>query len=545
MPESGNHQYLSFGDALFLYVEREGIPINVAAVCTFDGEIPLDAARRFVEMKIRLIPRYRQRVVTPPLNLGLPSWEYDPDFHIGNHVREVRLKRGTEAEFKDVAGDILSVNLDRRRPLWDLTLVRGLKGNRTGFVLRIHHCLADGISGVGLLNALLDPSPAVPRLPKRSPRFQVPRPRDSCTLLMDGLLNTCFSAVNRVLTMHSELLGVAQQVASGGKGLRAASGVASGFGADARIPSISDLWHLMPETLRPIERLPFNVVCRGPQRYRWAEIAMPEIKAIKDFFGATVNDVILSLVTATFRRYVELHGTHVQGRLLRIVVPVNVRGTGEVQKLGNQITFLPVAIPLDIRDPQRLVAAVRERMAFLKSIHLAEAVGMAGTLITSVPTTVQALAGPYASLLPVSFCNLICTNVPGPQMPLYLLGHKMLSMYPYVPIGGEMGINCAILSYNGVAYIGFIGDTHAAPDLERLEDCLKDSVEEMRRSITVRAPRPERKVRPRPKPKRKAASVKRHPEKTAQAAATRRGSGLESGPAGAPSQDEIRLGVGA
>jgi diacylglycerol O-acyltransferase len=274
---------------------------------------------------------------------------------------------------------------------------------------------------------------------------------------------------------------------------------------------------------------------------------MPEIKAMKQFFGATVNDVILSLVTATFRRYVELHGTHVQGRLLRIVVPVNVRGTAEAQKLGNQITFLPVAIPLDVRDPQELVAAVRERMAFLKSIHLAEAVGMAGTLISSVPTTVQALAGPYASLLPVSFCNLICTNVPGPQMPLYLLGHKMLSMYPYVPIGGEMGINCAILTYNGVAYIGFIGDTHAAPDLHRLEDCLKESLEEMRRSIPVRIPRPERKVTPRPKakPKRKAASVKRRPEKTAQGAAAGRGNGVDSGSAVAPSPNEIRLGVGA
>src|SRR5262249_19782666 len=143
-------------DALFLYLERAGMPLNIASVSIFDGPIPFEACLRSIESKLPLLPRYTQRIVALPLDVGFPSWERDPEFDIRNHVRDLGLKRGTERELKAVTSKIFSTVMDRRRPLWDLILVRGLRGGRTALVTRVHHCLADGIAGIGLMSTLLD-----------------------------------------------------------------------------------------------------------------------------------------------------------------------------------------------------------------------------------------------------------------------------------------------------------------------------------------------------------------------------------------------------
>ncbi len=197
--------------------------------------------------------------------------------------------------------------------------------------------------------------------------------------------------------------------------------------------------------------------------------------------------MLLALVTATIRRYCELHGDRVRGKLLRIMVPVNLRSNTSTSELGNRISLVPVTIPLDIRQPKKLLAGVHKRTEFLKRMHAAELVSLAGGLIGMFPTSLQGMAGPLASRLPITPFNLVCTNVPGPQGPLYLLGHKMLHCYPYVPVGGEMAVNCAILSYNKTAYFGFSGDTHAAPDLRRLEKLLQESFIELRNAVGLRA----------------------------------------------------------
>jgi diacylglycerol O-acyltransferase len=197
-------------------------------------------------------------------------------------------------------------------------------------------------------------------------------------------------------------------------------------------------------------------------------------------------------VTSAIRRYAELHGVPVKGRLLRIIVPVSVRGKGDVTDLGNRITFLPLTIPLDIRNPIELIAAIRERLAFLKNVHVAELVSLAGTLLGTIPPPAQALAGPIASQLPLSLCNTICTNVPGPKVPLYLIGHRMLACYPYVATSSDLGMNCAILTYNGTAYFGFTGDVHAMPDVERLGKFLRMSFAELRKAVAIRAARSDR-----------------------------------------------------
>jgi diacylglycerol O-acyltransferase / wax synthase len=466
--EHGNS--FSWGDALFLYLERPGQPLSIGSVSIFEGAIPLKTCRDFVESKLPLIPRYRQHVVFPPLNLGLPSWQFDPNFDIRNHVRQITLKQGTENDLKKIASEILSTSLDRQRPLWDITLVRGLEGGRTGLVARIHHCLADGIAGVELMTVLMNPSREMPVIPKHKPVFQAPAHRDAGAELIDGLVKSYFSAVKGALTLQSEALQIAQEAIANPTG------------------PLSDLLNIMPELATPSDRLPFNIVCQGPQKFAWTEIPMAEIQAVRHSCGATVNDVILTVVTAAIRRYSELRGVRVKERSARIMIPVNIRANGDAKQLGNRILFIPISIPLDVRDPQKLLAFVRERTEYLKRARAAEFVGFAGGMVSTIPTAILAAIAPLASQLPLSLCNTICTNVPGPPIPVYLLGRKMLSWYPYVPIGGEMGFNCAILSYNGTAYFGFTCDANAVPDPEHLEKFVDKSFAELRSSSRAAKP---------------------------------------------------------
>jgi len=499
MSDSQPKNSFSWGDALFLYIERPGQPLSIACVSTFEGNISLKACRDLVESKLPLIPRYRQHVVFPPLHLGLPSWQFDPNFDIRNHIRQVTLRNGTDADLKALASSIISTHLDRQRPLWDITLVRGLEGNRTGMIARIHHCLADGIAGVGIMNVLMDTSPVAQKVNKTKLPAQPPHPhRDAGAALLDSLTKSYFSAVKGALTLHSEALHLAE-----------------GIMASSSEP-LTDLMTIMPEIVAPADRLPFNVVCYGPQKFGWTEIGMAEIKEIKNRCGGTVNDVLLTVVAAALRRYSELRGVRVRGRSARVMIPVNIRGGENVSDLGNRISFAPVTLPLDIRDPLKLFAFVRQRTEYLKRVRAAELVGFAGGLFATLPTAFWAAIGPLASQLPLSLCNIICTNVPGPQMPLYLLGHKMLAWYPYVPIGGELGTNWAILSYNGKAYFGFSCDVGAVPDPENLEKFVEVSFAELCKSAKhVKAPeegaqqsQPERTPQvPRPKRQRAARMI--------------------------------------
>jgi diacylglycerol O-acyltransferase len=462
---------LTWGDTVFLHLEREGMPLNVASVCTFEGEFPLNDCLQFIESKLPLLPRYMKHVMPAPFGLGLPSWEFDPEFDLRRHVREVKLRYGTENELKAIAGKLFSTVMDRRHPLWDITVVRGLKGNRTGIILRMHHCLVDGIAGVGLMNVLLDASPEAPRLPKRKLKFRVPPRRDALSSLTAGFVDSYSDFVKRILSAMTDLVTMAERAAATG----------------GELPP-KEFASLFPEITAFTQRLRFNVIYQGPQKFAYTQIPLADVKAIRQKCGSSVNDVILSIMTATIRRYCELHGDPVRGRLLRMMVPVNLRGGESPSELGNRISLVPVTVPLNIRQPRKLLAAVHKRTEFLKRVHAAELVSLAGGLIGMFPISVQGMAGPIASQLPITPFNLVCTNVPGPQFPLYLLGHKLLDWYPYVPVGGEMAVNCAILSYNGTVYFGFSGDVHAAPDLKRMEKLLQASFTELREAVGLRPP---------------------------------------------------------
>jgi len=468
-----NNNSLSFGDALFLYLERDGMPLHIASVTVFDGAIEFEDFIHFVESRIDVVPRYRQRVQIPPLNLGLPTWTQDVTFDLRNHIREVRLARSATPAFKEMAARILSQTMDHSRPLWDLTLVHGLPHNQTGLIIRVHHCLADGLAGIGLMNALMDPNPLLERSSKRPEHAASPQATEPS--LLDTLIHSSLSAVQQLLSAHSEVLTFAETL------LKPRNGHGTGKESASQLTSQFD--QFLPGVASPAERLPFNTVCRGPQKFHWAEIPLDKIKEVKNACGATVNDVALATIASVVRRYAQSHGVHVEGRSVRIVVPVSVRAQEDAGQLGNRITFLPVTLPLDVTRPKQLMAVVREQMAILKEARLAEMVGFAGTLLGTIPTPLQALLGPLVSQLPLSVCNLIFTNVRGSESPLYLLGRKMIACYPYVPIGGEMGMNCAMLTYNGTAYFGFTGDVNAVPDLARLEKMLAASFAELKRSL--------------------------------------------------------------
>ena len=288
---------------------------------------------------------------------------------------------------------------------------------------------------------------------------------------MGGLTSSYSNFMERILSGWADVLNITERTLG-----------------NAENPPSEELSSLMPEITAPTERLRFNVLYRGPQKFACTEIPLAEVKAIRHACGISINDVLLALVTATIRRYCEVHGDSVKGRLLRIMVPVNLRGNGNSNDLGNRISLVAVTIPLDIRPPKKLLAEVHRRTEFLKRTHAAELVGLAGGLLGILPSPVQAFAGPMISQVPFTPFNMVCTNVPGPQFPLYVLGHKMVHWYPYVPIGGELALNCAILSYNGMVSFGFSGDANITPDMTRFEKLVQSNFVELRTAAGVKPP---------------------------------------------------------
>jgi diacylglycerol O-acyltransferase len=468
---------LTADDAAFLYLETKEMPLHIGSVSIFDGPIPFEACLEFVESRLPLIPRYRQRIVVPPYHVGHPTWEPDPDFDIHNHVHHAQLKRGTLAALQAFSGRLFSQIMDRNRPLWDMTLVDGLSGGRSVLISRVHHCLVDGVSGVGLLNILLDP--ALTPNEHRGQKHHVPPLPGPAASLADALATSYSELVERILSAQAAALNVAQSLVS-----------------DQALRGFDQLLRLAPELLTPVERLPFNQPCRGPRKVTWSEASIPDVKAIREKCGGTLNDVVLTVVTSAVRRYVELHGAPVKNKLLRLMVPVNLRRDQNHTGLGNRVSMLPVSIPLDIRDPVELLDAIRQRTEALKSARVADFIHLFSMWMGATPAPLQALMGPLSSLLPVPAFNMVCTNVPGPQFPLRILGREMLTYYPYVPIGNEMGVGCAIQSYNQKLYFGLTADVEAAPDVARLKRFLDQAFQELRRAAGVAPPvrrRPRRK----------------------------------------------------
>ena len=466
---------LSAADAAFLYLERKEIPLAIACVTIFDGPIPFDEFVAKVASKLPQVPRYQQVVMMPSLNMGLPTWEDDRHFDIHRHVFRVVLDPpGGQAEFEALAGRIFSQTLDRSKPLWEIYVVDGLKDKRGALIWRLHHALADGISANRLLELFLDTTP------EGSPAFLKPRqrrPAASDSAPTGGLAGVVHTAVDGLISTERGLLGFAQALLG-----------------DPKRDGSTNLLRLLPELLMSVERLPFNKPCGKHRKFCWADFDMAEVKAIREAVGGRVNDVILAVLTRALARYVKLHGQSTVNRFVRIVCPVNLRKPGQEESLGNQISFMPVALPMGVRDPVELLRAVAARTETMKSSGAAALLGLVAAGIAKAPPPLQALFwwGLPEVIFPVPLLNMICTNVPGPPVPLYALGRRMIAAYPQVPTGYELGVNVAVASYDGKLFFGLIADAEAASDVNRLRDFLYVSFQELSRAArklgTVRAP---------------------------------------------------------
>ena len=468
---------LSGADAAFLYLERKEIPLNIACVALFDGPIPFREFVANIESKLDLIPRYRQVAIPPPLNIGYPTWEADPQFDIHRHIFRVRLEKpGGEAELEALAGRLLSQVLDRSKPLWEIHLVEGLGDGRGALIARIHHALADGVAGAALLRIMLDPTPESSHALRRpGPRGKPQGPASARAehTLAEQVGGAIQSALENVVAAEAGLLSLAE-------------GLLSDRGKNA----LQELATLLPEWLIPPERFVFNKPCSGDRKFCWTEADFAQVQAIRAAFGGTVNDCLLSVVVRAIARYIRLHGEKVDGRFLRVVCPVNLRCGEQGESMGNRITFLPVVLPLDVSGPVQMLHAVASRMEIMKSVHAAELIAIAGSCLGTAPAPMQELFWRGIPLvpLPLPLLNLICTNVPGSPAALYTVGRRMVASYPHVPTGYELGLGVAVQSYDGKLFFGLTADAHVAPDVARLRDYVRVSFEELVKATARKQP---------------------------------------------------------
>jgi WS/DGAT/MGAT family acyltransferase len=456
-----NHR-LGPEDNSFLIYDTEASPMNIGAVSVFAGDIARDEFIEYVRSKMHLVPRYEQIVVPTPFGIGRPTWEFDPNFDVNRHIHEVLLEPpGTLDQLFTTAARIHEGRLARDRPLWEIHLVRGLEGGNTGMVAKVHHCMVDGVGGMSLLMIVLDPSPEyhveVPQ------DYTPPRVPDGFTRISDAFFDMLSEGLDAVTNVEERILDIGTP--AGADWLRM-------MGASMRTA--------LPYFLFPAKKAPFNKPFSGGRSMTGLAATLDEVNGIRQVTGGTINDVAVSVVGGAVSSYLEKHGEDVSRRIIRIFTPVNIRRKTEEGTLGNRISMLLVEVPADVKDPLMRLDVVREQTARLKRERVSDGVEVLSSAVFTLPTNVSKALVDMGALPLDRMGNMVCTNVPGPRFPLYTMGHEMLSMYPITPIGWEMGIGCAITSYNGTLYVGLNADTGAAPDADLLRDCLIQSYVELR-----------------------------------------------------------------
>jgi diacylglycerol O-acyltransferase len=469
MSQIESRRRMTGADAMFLYFERKEMPLHIGCVAILDG--PFDGeSERLIEARLPEIPRYRQRVMFSPLNLTHPCWEDDPEFDIRNHITHTRLDPpGTEQQLSELSGRVFTELMDRNKPLWDLTVVDGLEGGRSALIIRLHHSLVDGISGVGLINIMFDPTKE-PRRAEPKP-FEAPPLPEAGEVLVDGLSSFWVETASRLIGAELGVLRLFQA-----------------FTGETGSTSLRSLLATMPDLMRRSQRLPFNGPCSGVRGHCWTTFPFAEARVIRSALGGTINDVILTTVTGAVSRYVTAHREPVKDRFVRLLIPVNLRSGETNGGAGNEISMLPLSLPLDIADPAERIKAVTLRSSAMKSARIADIVALIGTWVGWMPPAMQqSLAATPFLPQPVFTFNMVCTNVPGPMVPLYANGRELLTYYPHVPCGSEVGISVAISSYNQNLYYGVTYDAQAAPDGELFRDLLIESYEELRAAAGIPA----------------------------------------------------------
>lgn len=429
-------------DASFLHLERSGAHMHVASTIIFEGEPPTHQEfRDHIASRLHLVPRFRQKLRTVPLDQGRPVWVDDPHLNLDYHVRQTALPApGSEEQLRNLAARIFSQQLDRSKPLWELWLVEGLHDDRFAIIGKSHHALVDGVSGVDITTVLFDLDSEPQGSPASAPPWLArPEPTD-LKLLADA---------------WRERLTSPQEVYRGVRAaLRGPRQVLRGLGATSKMVGAGIA---APDTV-------FNVEIGPHRRFAIAQTSLDDLKRVKDEHGGTVNDVILSIVAGGIGKYLRARGHDTEGLEMRAMVPVSVRAAEEQGALGNRITAMMAPLPVWSEDPVERLHLVTETMGDLKASGQAVGAEILTKITDFAPTTIASQA---ARLQPAQrFFNLVVTNVPGPQFPLYVLGRKMESIFPMVPLARRQALCVGIMSYNGQVNFGLIGDYDAMADLD-------------------------------------------------------------------------------
>lgn len=453
-------QRLSATDASFIVREKGPSHMHIGGVMIFEGPPPTyDALLRHIEARLHLVPRYRQRLLLPRFEMGRPLWIDDRRFDLTYHVRHTALPPpGSVEQLKNLTARLFSQRLDRSKSLWELYLVEGVEGKRFALINKTHHAMVDGISGVDIATLLFDLSREVKT--RRVPRpTWTPQPEPTQSEVAIKLLRDS----GRVA---AGLLGSAvRSLADPSRAVRSLREVAEGLG--------EVLW----AGLTPVPRSPLNVAIGPHRRVTWMRASLADFKAVKDRFGGTVNDVVLATVAGAIARWLRGRGVRTEGLQLRASVPVSVRAREEHGQLGNRLALMVAPLPVYCDDPVERLRIVREAMRGLKESKQAVGAQLITRLERFAPPTLLA----QASRLHFSprFANLIVTNVPGPQFPLYLMARELLEMIPVGFLVDGFAMIVALVSYNGTLTFGLLGDYDALPDIELIAGYIQEALAEL------------------------------------------------------------------
>ena len=451
---------LTSTDASFLHQEHDASHMHIGGVLVFEGPAPrFEDFLDHVRDRLHLVPRYRQKLATPPLETGRPLWVDDPDFNLEYHVRHTALPSpGSEEQLFLLTSRIASQQLDRSKPLWETWLVEGLADGRFALISKTHHALVDGISGVDLASVLLDadrtPAPVEADLePWR------PEPEPSAA---DLVLAGARAVVSTTAELVTRALVAASRPATSLNILRDA---------------VEGLGELVWAGLNPAPETPLNVEIGPHRRFAVVRQELAEYKEIKDALGGTVNDVVLTVVSGALAEWLRSRGIRTEGLEMRALVPVSVRTADQRGTLGNKLTVMRAPLPVYIDDAVARLRYIRREMDGLKESKQAVGAATLTAVNNLAPPTILA----QASRLNFStrLFNLLVTNVPGPQIPLYVLGRRLEDLYPVAFLPENHSLAIAIMSYNGGLDYGLLGDYDAMPDIDVVADGITASLAQL------------------------------------------------------------------
>ncbi|MBA2523296.1 MAG: wax ester/triacylglycerol synthase family O-acyltransferase [Solirubrobacterales bacterium] len=455
----GHMDRLTAMDASFLANESSNSHMHIGGVTVFEGPPPsYDDLLAHIDSRLHLVPRYRQKLAIPPVETGRPFWIDDPQFNLGYHVRHSALPEpGGEDELRRMAARVFSQQLDRTKPLWELWLVEGLRKRRFALISKTHHSLVDGVSGVDIATVLFDVKP-VPE-PVSSDREWIPKPEPSAASLaargVEGMAKAPFQLARRAVAVASSPKDT----------LREVQNAAEGLGEVA--------W----EFANAAPDLPLNVPIGPHRRMAWVRADLADFKRIKKELGGTVNDVVLCAVAGSLRRWLHARGTRTEGLELRALVPVSIRGNDQPGQLGNQIAAVRGPLPVYVEDPVARLRTVREAMDGVKASKKALGAEVISRFNDFAPPTLLAQAARVN--FSTRLFNLIVTNVPGPQIPLYVLGRELLDIFPVAFLPENHALAIAIMSYNGKIDFGLLGDYDAMEDLTLVAEGIEAEIKQL------------------------------------------------------------------